>query len=129
MKHEQLTEKIINAAYNVHQTLGKGFLEKVYENALAIELQDIGLKAIQQNPINISYKNYIIGEYFADILIENKVIVELKATKEIIKVHEIQLVNYLAATAIEVGLILNFGEKFEVRRKIFTNRKKLLDKN
>lgn len=129
MKHEQLTEKIINAAYNVHQTLGKGFLEKVYENALAIELQDIGLKAIQQNPINISYKNYIIGEYFADILIENKVIVELKATKEISKVHEIQLVNYLAATAIEVGLILNFGEKFEVRRKIFTNRKKLLDKN
>ncbi len=123
MKHEKLTEKIINAAYNVHNTLGKGFLEKVYENALTIELQDMGLKAIQQSPINIAYKNYIIGEYFADILIENKVIIELKATKEISKSHEVQLVNYLAATEIEVGLLFNFGEKFQVKRKIFSNRK------
>ena len=123
MKHRDLTEKIIRSAYNVYNALGKGFLEKVYENALTIELKEKGINVIQQAPIKILYKNKIVGDYIADLLIEDKVIVELKAIKELAKIHEVQLVNYLAATKIEVGLVLNFGENFELKRKIFSHKK------
>lgn len=123
MKHRELTEKIIRSAYIVYNKLGIGFLEKVYENALALELKNINLKAFQQKPIKIKYKNNLVGEYIADLVVEDKVIVELKAIKELAKIHEVQLVNYLAATDIEVGLLLNFGDKFQVKRRIFTNKK------
>ena len=122
MKHRDLTKNIISAAYNVYNALGKGFLEKVYENALAIELKEKGINVIQQAPIITLYKNKIVGDYIADLLIEDKVIVELKAIKKLTKIHEVQLVNYLAATAIEVGLLLNFGENFELKRKIFSHK-------
>lgn len=123
MKHRELTEKIICSSYIVYNKLGIGFLEKVYENALALELKNINLKAVQQKPIKIKYKNNIVGEYIADLVVEDKVIVELKAIKELAKIHEVQLVNYLAATDIEVGLLLNFGDEFQVKRRIFTNKK------
>jgi len=99
--------------------LGCGFLEKVYENALAIELTKSGLKAEQQTPLQVHYEGEVVGEYFTDIIVEDKIILELKAVSHILPAHEVQLVNYLKATGIEVGLLINFaGERVEVRRKI-----------
>lgn len=123
LKQHQLTEQIIQAAFQVHNVLGQGFLEKVYENALALQLRQHGLDIRQQAPIRVSYLNQSVGDYFADLLVANSIIVELKAVERIQKIHEVQLVNYLKATGIEVGLILNFGQKVEIRRKIFTPEK------
>ncbi len=122
--HSQITQKILRAYFNVYNNLGYGFLEKLYENALMIELKYLGLNVIQQKPIKVCYQNIIIGEYFADLMIENKVICELKATTQLNEFHEIQLVNYLKATDIEVGLLLNFGQKPEYVRKVFTKEYK-----
>ena len=124
MLHEEITSEIINAFYHVYNTLGYGFLEKVYENALAKELAKRGHSVKQQVPIQVFYEGEAVGEYFADILIDDKVILELKAADEIAKAHEAQLVNYLKATDIQVGLLLNFGPKAEFKRKIFTKRRK-----
>ena len=124
LKHDVLTEKIIEAFYHVYNTLGYGFLEKVYENALLIELKKLGLLAVAQFPIQVRYDGSVIGEYFADILVENRIIVEIKAAKTIGPEHEAQLLNYLKATSLEVGLILNFGPKAEFKRKIFDNFRK-----
>ena len=124
MKYEEITEKIIKSFYNVYNTLGYGFLEKVYENAMMIDLRKAGLKCENQIPIKVFYQNEIIGEYFADILVENKIIIELKAIKQLTKQDEAQLLNYLSSTKIEVGLLLNFGEKPEIKRKIFDNKLK-----
>lgn len=124
MLHEETTSEIINAFYKVYNALGHGFLEKVYENALVMEIQKRGLTAKQQMPIKVYYEGKIVGEYFADLLINDLVIVELKAVEEIIKAHENQLVNYLKATNLEVGLILNFGPEPKFKRKIFTNSRK-----
>ena len=119
MLYKDLTEKIIRAAMNIHSALGFGFLEKVYENALMLEFELLGLKAIQQHPIKVSYKRRIIGYYIADIVVEDKVIIELKSVENLNKVHEVQLVNYLKAVNIEVGILLNFGkEKLEFKRKV-----------
>lgn len=123
-KHSELTEKIIKLFYDVYNALGYGFLEKVYENALLLEFSRSGITAAAQHPINVYYSNAVIGEYFADILIENKVIVEIKAVKALADEHEAQLLNYLKATDIEVGLLLNFGPKPEIRRKAFDNTRK-----
>jgi GxxExxY protein len=123
-KYKDLTEKIIKAFYQVYNTLGYGFLEKIYENALLIELNKLGLKSVAQSPIKVFYENNLVGEYFADILVENKVIVEIKSAKNIAAEHEAQLLNYLKATEIEVGLLLNFGPKAEVKRKAFENTRK-----
>ncbi|MBT3339209.1 MAG: GxxExxY protein [Anaerolineae bacterium] len=123
MLHQDITSKIISAFYTVYNTLGYGFLEKVYENALIIELEKRGLAVRQQVPIQVYYEGKVVGEYFADLLINDKVIVELKAAKEIVDAHEAQLVNYLKATNIEVGLLLNFGTEAKFKRKIFTQRK------
>ena len=123
MLHQDITSKIISAFYTVYNTLGYGFLEKVYENALIIELEKRGLSVRQQVPIQVYYEGKVVGEYFADLLINDKVIVELKAAKEIVDAHEAQLVNYLKATNIEVGLLLNFGTEAKFKRKIFTQRK------
>ena len=124
MKYEDITEKIIKAFYEVYNSLGYGFLEKVYENAIMIKLRKLGLKCKSQVSIKVYYEKHIIGEYVADILVENKVIVELKAIKQLSKQDEAQLLNYLSATEIEVGLLLNFGEKPEFKRKIFDNERK-----
>lgn len=122
MKHSDITEKVIKAFYNVYNSLGHGFLEKVYENALLIELRSLGLNVAQQKSIKVYYDDVEVGNYFADLIIENKVIVELKAAEGIREEHEAQLINYLRATDIEVGLLLNFGVKPQFKRKIFTNK-------
>ena len=119
--HQDITEIIIKAFYNVYNELGYGFLEKVYENALMIELKSLGLECKKQKPISVSFKGYNVGEYFADIIVENKVIIELKAAEGLVEEHEAQLLNYLRATEIEVGLLLNFGKKPQLKRQIFEN--------
>jgi GxxExxY protein len=124
LKHNEITDKIIKAFYQVYNTLGYGFLEKVYENALIIELKKLGLNVIAQHPIKVFYDNAIVGEYFADMFVESTVIIEIKAAKAISIEHEAQILNYLKATQLEVGLILNFGPKTEFSRKAFDNSRK-----
>ena len=119
LKYEELSKKIIAAAYHVHKQLGHGFLEKVYKNALAIELGDSGIKYVCEAPLNVMYRERIVGEYFADLIVEEKIIVEVKALSKIQPVHEVQLVNYLKATNTNVGLLINFGESVEIKRRIF----------
>lgn len=123
-KYQELTEFIIKAFYNVYNSLGYGFLEKVYENSMMIELKSLGLTCERQKPISVYYKNCTVGEYFADIIVENKVIIELKAAEALIEEHEAQLLNYLKATEIEVGLLFNFGKKPQFKRQIFENEYK-----
>ena len=119
MEHGELTEKIIGCAYNVYNKMGFGFLESVYEKCLLIELRKACLDAESQKPITIYYDNEIVGEFVADIIVNDTVILELKSVRQIINIHEVQLVNYLVATGKPVGLILNFGEsKVEIKRKI-----------
>lgn len=123
LKHSEITGKIIKSFYTVYNELGFGFLEKVYENALAIELSSLGLEVELQRPIAVHYKEILAGEYFADLVVNDLVIVELKSAEAISKAHEAQLVNYLKATRFEVGLLLNFGKSAEYKRKIFDNQK------
>jgi GxxExxY protein len=123
-KHKELTEKIIKIFYRVYNQLGYGFLEKVYENAMMIEFKKDGIPAVPQFPINVFYEGEVIGEYYADILVDNKVIVEIKAARQLVEENEAQLLNYLKATDIEVGLLLNFGTEPEVKRKAFDNTRK-----
>ena len=124
-KHQELTREIIQAAQNVHNTLGYGFLEKVYHNALVLELHKMGLDVASEKPISVHYDGQIVGEYVVDIIVAGKVILEMKAVQAVNPAHEAQLVNYLKATDIDVGLLLNFGKSLEVKRKIFeTARKK-----
>lgn len=120
-KHSELTEKIIKAFYKVYNTLGYGFLEKVYENAIFIELESIGLNVRKQEPIKVYYEEKEVGVYFADLIINDTIIIELKAAESLSEEHESQLINYLKATNIEVGLLLNFGKKPEVKRKVYSN--------
>ncbi|MES1220298.1 MAG: GxxExxY protein [Bacteroidota bacterium] len=119
--HEDITDKIIAAFYKVYNSLGYGFLEKVYENALIHELNIHGLIATGQFPVDVFYQDQKVGVYFADIIVDSKIIVEVKAVESIAREHELQLTNYLKATNIEIGLLLNFGKKPEFKRKIFTN--------
>ena len=124
MLHENMTKKIIEAYYKVYNSLGYGFLEKVYENALKIELKRLNLKVDQQKNIKVFYDEFEVGDYFADLIVEDLVIVELKAAESICEEHEAQLINYLKATNLEVGLLLNFGKKAEFKRKVFSNDRK-----
>ncbi len=124
MLHRELTQQIIGCFYEVYNVLGYGFLEKNYENAMMIELRRHSLTCHQQMPIEVLYTGEIIGDYYTDILVENTVILELKAAKSIAEEHEAQLINYLKATSIEVGLLLNFGSNPDFLRKIFTNDRK-----
>ncbi len=117
MDIDSLTEKIIGCAYKVHNSLGSGFLEKVYENALRIELEELQLKVKQQEPVTVYYRQQVVGEFSADLIIENRIVVELKAIRNLAKEHEVQLVNYLNATKIDHGLLINFGPSVEVKRK------------
>ncbi len=118
------TDEIIAAFYEVYNSLGYGFLERVYQNALYQELMRRGFKCEAQHKIKVYFKGHEVGEYFADLLVNGHIILELKAVDSICNEHELQLINYLKATEIEVGLLLNFGEKPQVRRKLFTNDRK-----
>jgi GxxExxY protein len=123
-QHSEMTDLIICCFYNVYNLLGYGFLEKVYERALSIELKQKGLILAIQHPISVYYHAMKVGDYFCDIIVDNKVIIEIKATNSILAEHEAQLLNYLKATDIEVGLLLNFGPVPQIRRKAFANNRK-----
>ena len=125
-KYSEITEKIIKAYYNVYNNLGYGFLERVYENAMFIELEEMGLFVEKQMQIKVYYGDYEVGDYFADLMVEKSVIVELKAAERLCEEHEIQLINYLKATEVEVGLLFNFGKKPEFKRKVFSKYKNLI---
>lgn len=120
--HAETTDLILKAYFNVYNTLGYGFLEKVYENALLIELKSMGLKAQRQVPVKVYYQEQMVGDYYADIIVEDQVIIELKAAEALCEEHEYQLINYLKATNIEIGLLLNFGKKPQFSRKVFINK-------
>ena len=119
LKHGELSHKIIAAAHNVHKELGQGFLEKVYKNALAMELQEAGLKCDLEVPMSVLYRELVVGDYVADMVVDGKIIVEVKAVAELSSVHEVQLVNYLKATGLQVGLLINFGRSVQVKRRVF----------
>ena len=123
-KYKELTEKIIGIFYKVYNNLGYGFLEKVYENAMMLDFKKENIPAVSQYAIKVFYENEIVGEYFADMLVDGKVIVEIKAARNLALEHEAQLLNYLKATDKEVGLLLNFGPKPEIKRKMFDNFRK-----
>ncbi|MGH8750078.1 MAG: GxxExxY protein [Burkholderiales bacterium] len=129
MDEKEITERIIGCAFKVHRSLGAGFLEKVYENALLIELNKSGLHAQQQAPVPVLYEGQKVGEYFADLLVEKKIVCELKAVDSLGREHEVQLVNYLTATGLEIGLLINFGKSVTVKRKFktYTNSKESIN--
>lgn len=118
-KYSEITDLIIKAFYNVYNKLGYGFLERVYENAMSIELKRLGLNFERQKPLKVFYDEFEVGEYFADIVVNDVVIVELKANESLHPENEAQLLNYLKATNLEVGLLLNFGKKPQVKRRVF----------
>lgn len=119
--HQELTKSIIGIYYDVYNELGYGFLEKVYHNAMIIELKKRGFEIENQKKINVFYKKEIVGEYIPDIIVNNKVILELKTVEYLLDIHENQILNYLKATDCEVGIVLNFGKDPQFTRKIFTN--------
>ena len=123
--HKDLTDVILKTFYEVYNELGYGFLEKVYQNALLIELRNKGLEVYPQKKIKVFYKGNEVGDYYADLIVENKVILELKAAEYVVEEFENQLLNYLRGTDCEIGLLLNFGKKPEFRRKIFENKRKI----
>jgi len=119
MEYEEITETIIGCAYRVYNRMGFGFLESVYEKCLMIELRKSDLSAESQKPITVCYEGQIVGEFVADIVVNDSIILELKSVRQLGKIHEMQLVNYLVSTGMPVGLLINFGElKVEVRRKL-----------
>lgn len=123
--HKEITDKILKGFYNVYNKMGHGFAEKVYENSLYIELKKLGLKPEKQKKIEVYYDGEHVGEYFADIMVNDCVILELKAASGIIAEHEAQLLNYLRATDAEVGFLLNFGLKPQFKRMAFLNSRKV----
>ncbi len=122
--HRDLTKKIIGAFYEVYNTLGYGFLEKVYENALVLELRSLGLRVVAQKRLSVYYGDQIVGDYFADLIVEGLVILEIKAATALHEAFVAQLQNYLKATDVEVGLVLNFGPEPAFKRKAFSNSRK-----
>jgi len=122
--HKDLTDIILKTFYEVYNELGYGFLEKVYQNSLLIELRNKGLNVIPQKKIKVYYKGNEVGEYYADLIVEDKIVLELKAVEYVVEEFENQLLNYLRGTDCEVGLLLNFGKKPEFRRKIYENKRK-----
>jgi GxxExxY protein len=123
-KYVEITDVVIKLFYKVYNELGFGFLEKVYQNALFMELTAHGFEVEPQKQIKVYYNGRQVGNYYADIIVNNLVILELKATERLLQENEFQLINYLKATNIEVGLLLNFGAKPEVKRKAFSNNRK-----
>ncbi len=123
--HQDLSSLIIKTFYEVYNELGYGFLEKVYQNALLIELKNRGLQVSSNEKIKVYYKGENVGDYYADIIVNNTIIVELKATEFIVEAFENQLLNYLRGTDCKVGLLLNFGKKPEFKRRVFENKRKI----
>lgn len=123
--HQELTDVIIKTFYEVYNELGHGFLERVYQNSMFLELKSKGLKVEPQKKIEVYYKGIEVGQYYADLIVEDLIILELKAADCIVAAFENQILNYLKGTNCEVGLLLNFGTKPEFRRKIFENDRKL----
>jgi GxxExxY protein len=123
-KHTALTKQIIGIFYEVYNALGHGFLEKVYENATALRLRKAGFNVTQQQPIRVFFDGEVIGEYFADLVVNDLIIVELKAAKDLAEEHEAQLLNYLKASEYEVGLLFNFGPRPKFSRKAYDNSNK-----
>ena len=120
MKEDKITYEINGAVYEVNRLLGPGFLEKVYENALLFELNDRGLRAESQVPITVIYKDKVVGEYFADVVVEDRIILEIKSVERLSKIHEAQILNYLKATGYKVGLLINFTyPKAEIKRFVY----------
>lgn len=128
MLYEDITHNIIQAFYKVYNTLGYGFLEKVYQNGLLIELRKRGFKCVSEQPEKVYYESYQVGDYRADIIVDDCIIIENKAADVLVEENEYQLINYLKATEIEIGLLLNFGKKPEFKRKIFTNDRKNIER-
>jgi GxxExxY protein len=122
--HQELTDKIIRTFYFVYNELGYGYLEKVYERALVLELSETGMDVKQQQQVKVFYKSRPIGDYYADLLVNDAVVIEIKAVETLAENHKRQLQNYLKATTVEVGLLLNFGPAPQVIRKVFTNTQK-----
>ncbi len=129
LKHKELTETIIKAFYGVYNELGFGFLESVHRKAMAIVLRDYGLKVEEEKQIKVYFRGKVIGDYRADLWVNNTVILELKAAKTLVKENEAQLLNYLRATKIEIGLLLNFGPRPQFKRMIFDNSRKNVKNN
>lgn len=127
--HKSITDIILKVYYEVYNELGYGFLEKVYQNAMYFELKSLGYKVEAQKQIKVYFKKQLVGEYYSDLLVEDKVIVELKATELLMNLHVAQIMNYLKATPIEVGMLLNFGQEPEFKRLIYTNERKINLKN
>ncbi len=127
--HEEVTKPILKTFFDVYNVLGFGFLEKVYQNAMYLELKNRGLYVEVQKQIKVFYKGNIVGDYYADLMVNQCVILELKAAEVIVEEFEYQLINYLRGTEVEVGLLLNFGKKAEFRRKVFENSRKPLQQN
>ena len=127
LQYKEITDKILHAFFKiVYAKLGYGFLEKVYENALALALKSMGLEVQQQKRIEVYFQDCVVGEYFADLVVEDVIIIEIKATQRIMREHEAQLLNYLRSTPYEVGLLLNFGPKPDFRRKAYSNDRKTI---
>lgn len=126
LEHEELTGSIINAFFKVYNTLGYGFLEKVYENALLLELRARGIHCLSQYPVKVYYDNVEVGFYIADIIVNDILIIEIKAAEGLCEQHEFQLINYLRATDLQIGLLLNFGKSPQFKRKIVS---RLLNKS
>jgi GxxExxY protein len=124
MKHQEITEKIIGVFYEVYNELGHGFLESVYEQAMVIALSEAGLPVVQRAPITVYFHGQLVGDFRADLLVNNQVIVKLKAARALESAYEAQLMNYLRATNIEIGLLMNFGPKPEFKRFIYDNERK-----
>lgn len=121
MEHEETTRRVIGCSFRVHNTLGFGFLESVYEKSLLIELAKEGIRAESQRPVSVYYDDQKVGIFFVDILVEGQIVVELKSVRQLAPAHEVQLVNYLTATKLDIGLLLNFGpSKVEVKRRTRT---------
>ena len=129
LKYHDITQRIIGIFYEVYNILGYGFLEKIYQNAMELRLRKAGFSVFSQHPIAVHFDNQVIGEYFADLVVEEKIIVELKAVQQLSAEHEAQLLHYLRATDYEVGLLLNFGPRPEIHRKIHDNAKKKFHRN
>jgi len=129
MDDDTITEVIIGCAFDVHNKLGSGFLEKVYENALCIELRKKGLRVKQQESIKVWYEGQVVGYYAADLWVEDRIVVELKAVQSLTKEHELQVVNYLTATKVDTGLLINFGSSVQVKRKYRKYKPSQLDRS
>ena len=127
--HKRITDAVLKIYFDVYNQLGSGFLEKVYQNAMYFELKNKGFKVEAQKQIKVYFRKQLVGEYFADLIVEDKVIVELKATELLMNAHVAQTLNYLKSTEIEVGLLLNFGDEPEFKRMIYTNDRKINLKN